>query len=187
MEYKFKDDIEGEIWKPVTIEKYKDFYLVSNKGNVKSLNYRACGIVKNIIPQKNEWGYLRVTLQVNKQNNTYVVHKLVALAFIPNPENKKEINHISGKKHQNYVENLCWVTPVENMAHAKEMGLYNPYAPNYNKRKPIIQTDLDGNFIKKFDSIIIASVELNLHGSRISNVCKGIRKKTGGFKFEYYK
>jgi hypothetical protein len=183
MEYKFKDDLVGEIWKPVTIDSYKDYYLVSNLGNVKGLNYRGLGLIRNLIPQKNQWGYLRLTLQVNKKPKSFVVHKLVALAFKSNPENKKEVNHINGIKSDNRIENLEWVTPSENMAHAKINGLLKN--KKSKRKKPIIQKDINNNFIKRFDSITSASLELGIHSGRICRVCKGNRLRVGDFKFEY--
>jgi hypothetical protein len=67
--------------------------------------------------------YYQVTLSRNGKSNAYLVHRLVGIAFIPNPDNKPEINHKDGNKQNNLVDNLEWVTPVENQNHSVATGL----------------------------------------------------------------
>ena len=103
-----------EIWKD--IEGYPG-YQVSNKGNVRSLNYwHKAGKIQVLKPNFNGQHYLKVCLRKEKKNYTRVVHRLVALAFIPNddPEHKTQVNHINEDKTDNRVCNLEWVTPKEN-------------------------------------------------------------------------
>lgn len=105
-----------EIWKP--IKGYENKYEVSNLGRVKSLErydkYNRHIYEKILIPKKHSGGYLRVGLS----RKDYYIHRLVAEAFIDNPNNKKYINHIDGNKTNNKVENLEWCTANENMQHA---------------------------------------------------------------------
>lgn len=120
-----------EIWKD--IEGYEGLYQISNLGNVKSL---ARVIInkhgkEQTYPEKlltpdvyvtNYSNYLRVTLSKNHNTKRYSVHRLVAEAFIPNPENKTHVNHIDNNAENNFVENLEWCTHSENMLHAQKQG-----------------------------------------------------------------
>ena len=104
--------MEEEIWKP--IKDYEGLYEVSNLGRVKSLNYRKTGkekILKNIECNN---GYLKVGLIKFGKCKMCSIHRLVAEAFIPNPEDKPCIDHINTIKNDNRVENLRWVTHKEN-------------------------------------------------------------------------
>ena len=104
--------MEEEIWKP--IKDYEGLYEVSNLGRVKSLNYRKTGKEKILKNMKNNNGYLVVGLTKNGKRKNYLIHRLVAEAFIPNTEGKPHIDHINTIKNDNSVENLRWVTNKEN-------------------------------------------------------------------------
>ena len=107
-------DMEGEIWKD--IKEYEGLYQVSNMGRVKSLNYRGCKGKERIMKQSFYYnGYLKISLKKNRKIKTIKVHRLVAIAFIPNVENKPEIDHKNTIKTDNRVENLRFVTHKENM------------------------------------------------------------------------
>jgi hypothetical protein len=108
----------SEIWKD--IEGFEGLYQISNLGNVKSLNYRRSGKENLLSPTKCGRDYFRVKLGAN---NERYMHRLVAKHFIPNPENKPEVNHIDGDKSNNCVLNLEWCTPSENKQHAYDTGL----------------------------------------------------------------
>ena len=95
-------------------------FQVSNFGRVKSF-YRGKKLI--LKPSLHEKGYLRVVLYTNGKNKIFRIHRLVAQLFIPNPENKPEINHVDGNKLNNFAENLEWVTHAENMGHAAAVGL----------------------------------------------------------------
>jgi hypothetical protein len=122
---------QKEIWKDVP--GYEEIYQVSNLGNVKSIDHYCKGRVgsgkqtgrtlKQHICYK---GYSRVRLYLNKKSFTTGAHRLVAIAFIPNPLNLPQVNHINGIKADNKVENLEWCTNQYNQIHAVKNGLCNP-------------------------------------------------------------
>lgn len=111
-----------EIWKD--IEGYEGLYKVSDKGRVASLHPHNCKDERfQIIHQHKVRGYPRVELYRGVGRRKYLVHILVANAFIPKIEGKNEINHIDGNKLNNSVGNLEWCTRSENMKHAYDSGL----------------------------------------------------------------
>ena len=111
-------DLPGEVWKD--IEGYEGLYQVSNKGRVKSFHF---GKEKILKPYLRANGYLMLCLQVDKIKAHFIIHRLVATAFIPNPVNLPVVNHIDGNKQNNCVENLEWTTYSENEKHAYKLGL----------------------------------------------------------------
>ena len=121
--------IQDEVWKD--IEGYEGLYQVSTCGNIKSLakprkngNGR-CYIQKEKLLKQSftSTGYKKVELYKDGKRKSFKVHRLVAIAFIPNPDNKPEVNHIDGNKINNNIDNLEWVTSSENTIHAYETGL----------------------------------------------------------------
>lgn len=221
-----------EVWKSLDFMGYPD-YEISNFGRVKSLprNTTKGGIMK---PRKTKDGYLQLHLTYNGKRKTFRVHKLVALAFLENPENLPCINHKDENKENNHVDNLefcdirynnCYGSRLERQSksmkgkifsdehkrniskaqkgkiiseetkrkmsesHKGEKGFwYGKHLPNKVKekmRKPIIQLDLQENFIREWDSVTTASRELNLNKASICMCCKGRRNKCGGFIWRY--
>uniref|UniRef100_A0A6C0KNX9 HNH nuclease domain-containing protein n=1 Tax=viral metagenome TaxID=1070528 RepID=A0A6C0KNX9_9ZZZZ len=166
------EDLENEIWKQVIIENIDDDkkYFVSNLGRFKN----SFGIIMDNY-KVNENGYIRVFIY----NRTYALHRLIALTFIENPQNKEQVNHIDGNKINNRVDNLEWVTNSENQLHKFQIGLGN------NFTRTIKQYDLEWNFIKEFESIALASKELNIGKTNIWGVLNKIRKTAGGFIWKY--
>lgn len=115
------------MWKQI-----KDFddYEVSENGEVRSLKYGKEIILKGRLSKD---GYLRYTLRKNGKAYEFKGHRLVAEAFIPNPENKPTINHINGDKICNKKWNLAWATKKEQMQHAYKLGLKRPIEPKNKK------------------------------------------------------
>lgn len=176
-----------EIWKDVV--GYEGLYQVSNLGNVKSL-------VRNKIlkPDISNSGYLRLALFKNKVCMKKNIHRLVAEAFIPNPENKPQVNHINGVKTDNKVDNLEWCTRSENQIHAYKTGLQKPsdYQKNIVSKiakdrcsKKVNQYDLQGQFIKQWFCMMDAERDCGINNAGISSCCKGKRKQAGGFIWRY--
>ena len=142
----YLDDLNGEQWCDIT--RYENIFQVSTKGRVKSLSrqvpytrpdgstaYR--NLPDRILRQNTNdhmGNYMQVILAVGSVNKPYLVHRLVAQAFIPNPDNLPQVNHIDGDKANNNIENLEWMTAQENMAHAHKNGLMAPpKGPEHHK------------------------------------------------------
>lgn len=120
-----------EIWKPaVGLENY---FMVSSYGRVISLGRKFVGANRFIGHMKNT-GYMCVCVG----RKEYFIHRMVAQAFIPNPENKKEVNHIDGNKSNNNINNLEWCTRAENAKHMYYAGLADGKNCSKHLRKPII-------------------------------------------------
>lgn len=188
-----------EIWRD--IKGYEGIYQVSNLGNVKSLDryiinknggkqfYNSC-----VLKTSPSCDYLKVILSKNNKQKTCRIHILVAQAFIPNPENKPEVNHKDGNKQNNCVDNLEWCTRSKNEKHAYLIGLAN----SSNKQKAIVskyakehyskrinQYDLNGNFIREWYSMHEVWRQLGIRPSYICRCCKGLRNQTYGYIWKY--
>ena len=163
---------ELEIWK--TIENYPD-YMVSNLGRIKSFKYGREKILKQA---KDKDNYFSVNLSKEGKQKTYLVHRLVALHFIPNPNNLPCVNHRDENKQNNCTSNLEYCT-VE----------YNTNYGTRNERvsKAILQFSKSGKIIiKKWDSLSQASKELKINCGNICSSLKGKYKTAGGYCWMYY-
>ena len=160
-----RQNLDGEIWK-----EYEPFNVqVSNMGRIKPPH---CHVVYG-----SKTGDYLIYGDPGK-----LVHIMIAETFLPNPENKLEVNHKDKIGTNNKLENLEWVTPSENMIHSHK----NNSNPNrYSTSKAVKQYDLEGNFICEYRSINEASRETGCSASGISNICLGRYKRSKGFIFKY--
>ena len=121
-----------EIWKTLS---ESDNYLISNTGKIKSLNYKRTGIEKELKQNINSRGYPYVFISKNSKYKNILIHQAVAKAFIPNPNNLPQVNHIDGNKTNNKVENLEWCNNRENIKHAYKNGLRGKQVGNTYKKR----------------------------------------------------
>ena len=166
-----------EIWKdiPNTDGQYK----VSNNGKV--MTSKTGRILSPVIDAR---GYERVCLFKTDRKRRYKVHRLVAMAFIPNPHRKEQVNHIDGDKRNNHADNLEWVTNKENMKHSRLNGLHDGHKRFCeSKRKQIIATHIKSGEEIVFDSIL--SAKKTIGTSHIQEVLKGLRYEAKGYTFRY--
>lgn len=171
-----------ETWKP--IKGFEGFYEVSDLGNVRSLNYHNCGIVKNLTPTIDKYGYLRVCLSKDDSQFNRCVHRLVALAFLDNPDGLPQINHINEDKTDNRLCNLEWCTCKYNNNHGTRNKRVSENKRNTNCKR-VLQLDLNGNLIREWDSLHEINRQLGFDTAHISKVCKGLKKTGYGFMWRF--
>lgn len=161
--------------------------MANTNGEIKSLKRRGNWKDTILKPQKHNNGYLIVNIKIpNKKSKTFLVHRLIAETFIPNPENKPCVNHKDGNKLNNCVDNLEWVTYTENEIHAYKNDLINEEKLSIGHYKSVLQYTLDGEFIKEYKSVKDANdTNPNIHGTSISKCLKGIYKSAGGYIWKY--
>lgn len=185
-----------EIWKD--IPNYEGMYQISNFGNVRSLDrviYANKGNPKRnmfskgkiLINHVSNTGYYRAKLCKNQKRKMFFVHRLVAEAFIPNPENKPQVNHIDGNRLNNHVENLEWATMSENVLHAYNTGLnYGLRGDLSPHKKAVLQFSSDSIFIKKWSCYAEAARAINGTREGIYNALnKKDCKRYKGFVWKY--
>lgn len=149
-------------------------YMVSNTGEIKSLNYNKTGKEKVLIPHKLSNGYLGINLYDNDKKSCYLlIHRLVAQAFLPNPNGCRIINHKDENRSNNSVNNLEWCSYK-----------YNPLIST-----PVIQYSITKELIREFPSLSEAVRHLNCpnRGSAIKNIlrsCKNNNATTYGYKWK---
>lgn len=163
----------NEIWKD--IDGYEGLYQVSNLGRVKRVNTGR--VLKGVKDRK---GYLIVNLCKNGSQSTKKIHRLVAQAFISNPESKPQVNHIDENKTNNMVSNLEWMTSTENNNH----GTRNKRSSK-TKSIPIIATNLTTGESTEFYGSSECARQLDLNNGNIAHVLKGRYNHTGGYTFKY--
>lgn len=159
-------------------------YLINEDGEVISLSRTVVSRGKTRTTKErqiNPWidknhGYLKVVLCKDGKPKMFFVHRLVALVFIPNPENKSEVNHLDSDRANCNVKNLVWATPKENSQHAQ---LNNQVL--INKRREVYQVSLDGFLLYCHPSITQAANFNGLSASHISRCLSGDRKSHGGY------
>ena len=195
----------NEEWRD--IPHYEGLYQVSNLGQIRSIDRfvrrgigttkMLKGIILNPLFQRN--GYMFVILSKNGKTKRMAIHRAVALAFIPNPDNKSEVNHINEDKRDNRVSNLEWITIHDNRCYGtriergianrdqtgKKNGMFGRKGAMNPQSRKILQYDLSGNFIREYENIRIAAEMTNSNPSSISRVAKGYIKQTNSFIWRY--
>lgn len=188
----------NETWNPVA--GWEDRYEVSSTGKVRSLNYRNTGMARELKPITEGKGYLMVGLCRDGKMKWEKVHRLVARAFVPNPESKPQVNHINGDKTDNRAVNLEWVTDSENLKHAYENGLKEGSTEwgrilgtthgksgrekiAEERRKPVIARNIKTGEELFFNSAAEVERILGINHSSVPRVCDGRQKSAKGFSF----
>ena len=172
----------SEVWK--AIPGYEGLYEVSDQGRVRSLDrmavgrwgeYKCYGRVLSQHYQK----YYSVELNVKGSRKRINVHRLVAMAFLPNPDNLPQVNHKDENSKNNRVENLEWCTSEYNR-------LYGTHLERIAQKRwvPVIGTDKDGNE-HRFSSMREASEKTGIRQGNISSCCRGVGLTAGGYKWRY--
>jgi hypothetical protein len=164
-----------EEWRPV--KGYEDRYKVSNTGVVFSEISK-----KFLTPKIDRYGYKVVSLCRDGKAKHTTVHRLVAIAFIPNPYGLPTVNHKDENKLNNLVTNLEWATVKENVNY----GTRNGRMANSKKKNPIAQYDTEMNLIRIHSGIKDAMRNTGINRNSIRDVCRGNRPSAGGYIWRYY-
>lgn len=168
-----------EIWKD--IKGYEGKYQVSNYGNVKSL-FRYKKILKPALQTK---GYLCVMLY--KPNKRFLIHRLVAEAFIPNPDNLPCVNHKDENPTNNHVDNLEYCTHKYNNEYGTRLKrVRETQQKNHKLSKKVYQYTIEGKFVREWESIMECGRN-GFHQSCVSLCCRGERKTHRGYIWSYEK
>lgn len=183
------------MWKD--INGYEGIYQISNLGNVVSLDRistkrdRWGKIIdyhlksKIIKTSHNNKGYSIIHLYKNKKSKTFLLHRLVAEAFIPNPKGLLEINHKDENKDNNCVDNLEWCTRKQNNNYGIQSKDGRRSTSKFRMKK-VCQYDHNRNLINVFDGIRLAEEKTGIANQNICKCCQGKVEKAGGYVWKYY-
>lgn len=178
----------NEIWKPV--KGYEGLYEVSNFGNVLSLNWKNTGKQKLLFLKRHTDGYRQVQLFKHGNSRMVCVHRLVAEAFIPNPNGLPQVNHIDYDRANNRVSNLEWCDQSYNMKHSWLNKNRKQRTSWRRKNRPgmsenIIQFSKSGETVRRWESCIAIKHELGYNQTSIWECCDGKRKSAYGYLWRY--
>lgn len=168
-----------EVWKD--IKGYEGLYQISNYGNVKSLNYAKSKNYKMLTKIVDRNGYEKVCLSKNNKGKNYLVHRLVAIHFIKNTNNYKEVNHKDENKLNNNVNNLEWCDRKYNVLY----GTAKLREAKTKHKYYIEQYDIENNFIKRWYSLKEIENNTNYKKNNIQQNCLGNTKSAYGYKWKY--
>lgn len=166
----------NEIWKD--IDGYEGLYQVSNLGRVKSSKHDI------ILKTYSNRGYHQVQLSKNNIKSNKTIHRLVAQAFIPNPDNKPQVNHIDEDKTNNKVSNLEWVTAKENSNHGTR-GIRIGVASGKTRSKAVKAIKVTNGVTLNFESAAQCAKALSVSQGNVTRTLKGRSKTVGGYYVEY--
>jgi len=155
---------------------YGRFYSIDKTGNIYS-HYRK----RLLIPKTDKDGYKEVSLRRDGISKCYRVHRLVAITFIPNPNNYPVVNHINEIKDDNRVENLEWCTVEYN----DNYGSRNSKMSRTKQKKPVLQLDLNGNIVAQYRGVKEAMLLTGINRNCIREVIRGNRTTAGGYVWKY--
>lgn len=183
-----------EIWKDLT--GYIGIYQVSSNGRIKSLprkivrkNGQVAKVKETILkPGTDRYGYSFVVLCKNRTKRTTAIHRLVAAAFIPNPDNLPEIDHIDGDRANNHADNLRWNTRKQNANNPISIERYRKAGiiqKPYKQLQIPVQQLKDGFLIGSYSSIREAERATGIAHTSISRVIRGTLNTAGGYKWKY--
>lgn len=162
------------MWKKIIDNNIETNYSVSDNGEIKNDKSG------KLLSQRTQQGYKHVTLIIDKKSKSFRVHRLVAIAYIPNPDNKPYVNHIDGCRSNNNLSNLEWCTPSENTKHAVATGLMKP-----SKERKVIQYSLNGEKVAEYISISEAAKSTNSLPEKIVECCHFTRKTHNNYQWRY--
>lgn len=160
-------------WKPIV--GFEEHYLVSDSGQVWSVRRH-----KALTPTIDRYGYEKVVLSKKGKMFYYTIHRLVAQAFVPNPDNLTTVNHINENKTDNRAINLEWMSIADNVNY----GTRNERMSDTKCRVPVEQIFPDGT-TERYKGVKDASRKTGINRSCIALCCKNIRKTAGGYKWRY--
>ena len=174
-----------ENWQPV--KGYDGIYEVSDKGRVRSLNYNHTGTDRILKPRKNGDGYLQVGLWKDGHVKTVRIHRLVAEAFIQNPNNLETVNHKDEVKTNNTVSNLEWMSKKDNNNYGSRTIRASKANTNNPKRSKQVQMfdKSTGELLASFPSTHEAERVTGIYQGNICSCCKGKYKSAGGYVWRY--
>lgn len=166
-------------------EEWKDLlgaegiYKISNTGRILSLNYGRKGFSKELQTHLHD-GYFYITLKIKGRRRRVGVHRLVAETFLPNPQNLPFVNHKDENPQNNNVDNLEWCTHQYNITYGTAIQ-----RRSMSQSIPVIQLSLNGEFINRFPSTLIASEATGITKAGISAACRGLQTQSHGYKWRY--